>query len=300
MISKTHKGTANETKIITQPVEVTPSIACRYPKKQNLVNLRTSAFAGLALLVLLIALILTSTNLHPRTVPPVVTQELGEDWSATFESPDEWKLQGFNYALDFDWDPYFAPKITNGVLKMPNTQDKWYISQAIHPSTVAYGTWSFDWYVSAGTSHEAYEVIFFIVNDYFPTEQSGESTTDMNGYVLILTSNEEGVNLNAPYKRAVTLSECHSTSKIFNYLAFHQFPSALEGLYHIDITRDITGEFNIYFDKEHLFQVTDNTTTISEEFVFGSWYGDTTYDNLTVSNTVDIDPPSFHRNHYSG
>jgi hypothetical protein len=212
-------------------------------------------------------------------------------WSATFESPDEWELQGFNFALDFEWDPYFAPKITNGVLKMPNTQETGHLSQAVHSSTVAYGTWSFDWYISAGTSHEAYEVIFFIVNNYYPTEQSVESTTDMTGYVLSLTSNEEGVNPSAQYERAVMLSECLSTSKLFSLLAYHQFPSALEGLYHIDITRDITGEFNIYFDGEHLFKVIDNTTTTSEDFIFGSWNGDTIYDNLTVSNTVDIDPP---------
>jgi regulation of enolase protein 1 (concanavalin A-like superfamily) len=62
---------ANETKGVTQPVEVNPSTACRYPKKQNLVNMRTSTFAGLVLLVLLIALVLASINLLPRTVPPV-------------------------------------------------------------------------------------------------------------------------------------------------------------------------------------------------------------------------------------
>ena len=59
----------NETRNITQYVEVIPSITCRYPEKQNLISWSTNAFEGLALLILLISLIITSTNPLLQTVP---------------------------------------------------------------------------------------------------------------------------------------------------------------------------------------------------------------------------------------
>ncbi|MHA2295886.1 MAG: hypothetical protein ACXAEU_07170 [Candidatus Hodarchaeales archaeon] len=217
---------------------------------------------------------------------PISQVTATEIWSENFNTLGEWELRGADWPFPLDWNPDFAPTIENGVLQMPNTQTDLHVSQAIHSSTVAYGNWSFDWYVTPGAEHEAYDIVNFIVNNFI--NESGEQRMEMTGYLLALTSNEKvGSNLNA---HAVTLAEWINISNLWMVLKEYQFPSALEGSYHIDITRDITGEFSIYFNKELVLQETDNTTTTSEHFVFGSWYGDTVYDNLTVSDTVEPPP----------
>jgi hypothetical protein len=209
--------------------------------------------------------------------------------SETFETVDEWKLQGFDF-IDWEtgceWNPDFAPVVENGVLRMPNTQDGWHVSHAVHSSTIAYGTWSFDWYVNAGKDHQVYDIISFIVNNMGPTEQSGEIPENMTGYALVLIPGEKIIS--SQISRSVSLVIWRNDSVQWTTLNHYQFSDTLKGTYHIDITRNITGKFSVYFDGKLKFQVTDNSTTTSESFAFVSWYGDTTYDNLKISNTMDV------------
>ncbi|MFX1335790.1 MAG: hypothetical protein ACFFAM_15285 [Promethearchaeota archaeon] len=240
-----------------------------------------------------ILIVLIGILLEFLIISPIIQGTAKIVWSEDFTTADEWKLQGFDLisvTLDCVMNQNFAPTIENGILKMPNTQDKWNYSQAVHSSAIAYGTWSFDWLISIGSDHQAYDVVCFIANNYGPTEESGEIPKNFTGYVLVLTSDEKREDSLKPH--AVTLAEFIETSKYWVILNYFQFPKALEGLFHIDITRNIAGEFNIYINSEHVFKVVDNSTTTSENFIFGSWFGDTVFDNLTVSNTVDIHPPT--------
>ena len=54
--------------LITQIVEIFPSLACRYPKKRNLIDLRMGLRIGLILLLIVAGL--TITTFLPRTTPP--------------------------------------------------------------------------------------------------------------------------------------------------------------------------------------------------------------------------------------
>ncbi|MHA2295890.1 MAG: hypothetical protein ACXAEU_07185 [Candidatus Hodarchaeales archaeon] len=52
-----------------KPNELTPSTACRYPKRSKSITIRLSAFTGLLLLLLFTVLIFGSTNDHTRNLP---------------------------------------------------------------------------------------------------------------------------------------------------------------------------------------------------------------------------------------
>lgn len=213
-------------------------------------------------------------------------------WSESFDTADEWELRGFDFLSmragedNLAWNPDYSPSVKDGKLQMPNTQEEWHSSQAVHNSTVAYGTWSFDWYVNAGEDHQAYDVVLFIANNYILTEQSGEIPLNMTGYGLVLNSGDKGET--KPH--SVSLAEWRDETIKWIILDYYQFPSTLEGPYHIDTTRNITGEFSIFFDGKLKLQVRDNSTTTSENFIFNSWLGDSTYDNLNVSDTIEVHP----------
>ena len=253
---------------------------------------------GPFILITLIVICVIALPLGEQNSSPIIGVEFSNGnlvWSETFDTADEWELQGFDLNPGenvFTWKPKYTPRIEKGTLKMLNTQAGWHYSQAVHTSTVAYGTWSFDWYVNTGEDHQAYDVVFFIANNYIPTEQSGEAPLNSTAYALALTSGykEEPETLGILLTPVVALAEWRYGTKHLIFLDYHEFSSPLEGAYHIDITRNITGEFHIYFDQNLVLKVTDKSTTTSESFIFGSWFGDSLFDNLTVSSTVDVHP----------
>jgi hypothetical protein len=60
------------------------------------------------------------------------------------------------------------------------------------------------------------------------------------------------------------------------YNSFHNFY----------ITRELTGEFNVYIDKKLTFSVNDNTSISSKKFGIESYWGLTRVDNISVFDTV--------------
>jgi hypothetical protein len=274
-------------------------VCLKYPQKKH-ENFRIIGPLILITLFVGFLILLPQGEQNSSTIPGIRISEGDLVWSETFDSAEEWKFQGFDYmdykdqrGVGFTWEPEYIPTVKKGVLEMVNTQTGWHYSQAIHTSTVAYGTWSFDWYVNPGSDHLAYDVVFFIANNYIPTEKSGDLTDSLNlnttAYVLSLTSGhkKEGSYELIP---VISLAEWRTNTKHWIYYDYHYFSSPLEGAYHIDITRNVTGEFHIYFDEKLVIQVTDRSTTTSENFIFASWFGDSLFDNLTVSNTVDVYP----------
>ncbi|UCG01640.1 MAG: hypothetical protein JSW11_18770 [Candidatus Heimdallarchaeota archaeon] len=274
-------------------------VCLKHPQKKHK-NFRIIGPLILITLFVGFLILLPQGEQNSSTIPGIRISEGDLVWSETFDTAEEWKLQGFDYVdykdqrgVGFTWEPEHTPIVKNGVLEMLNTQTGWYYSQAIHTSTVAYGTWSFDWCVNPGSDHLAYDVVFFIANNYIPTEQSGDLSDSLNlnttAYVLSLTSGhkKEGSDELIP---AISLAEWRTNTKHLIYYDYHEFSSPLEGAYHIDITRNVTGEFHIYLDQELILKVTDRSTTTSENFIFASWFGDSLFDNLTVSSTVDVVP----------
>ncbi len=93
-------------------------------------------------------------------------------WSEDFETPPfDWYLSGYEQvsgdpAITYRDDNYI-PVIENGLLQMPNTQTSWYFSQALCNSTLAYGSWDFDFTIKPDEdqiNHSSMFNVYFISN----------------------------------------------------------------------------------------------------------------------------------------
>ncbi|MFX1285625.1 MAG: hypothetical protein ACFFB5_18440 [Promethearchaeota archaeon] len=83
-----------------------------------------------------------------------------------------------------------------------------------------------------------------------------------------------------------------STLSGYRTLTSYDIPGTkITGSHHIDITRDLNGEFNVYIDSNHIITVTDNIITTSERIFFRSHLGDSAFDNIIVPDSVDKTPP---------
>jgi hypothetical protein len=199
-------------------------------------------------------------------------------WTEDFEDPpfDEWYLQGY------EDDGVFAPSdclptIENGMLQMPNTQIWGNASVAMRNSTLAYGTWSFDWYVNIGTNHASHDVVWLISNMVFNQTGLSQDNPYLYGYAINMNTEIGYIDL---YKM--------TSGVAYNLGVGGDINPPIYGSHHIDVTRTSDGTFYIYFDSEFVYTFTDNSHTTSERFVIASWLGDSAFDNITVSDTVDI------------
>ena len=219
-------------------------------------------------------------------------------WSEDFNVPDidglsdDWWLDGYSLNGVFAPDDTAFPTIESDMLKMPNTRTFGTWSGIRRNSTVAYGTWSFDWTVQNGTDHNSADVIMLMINN-MPWNMTGSSPAppySWYGYFLVLRSSSSGpwTHLRT---RSITLSEFIPNNEVV--LKDYQFDETITGSHHIDVTRDQEGEFKVFFDSVLLFNHTDKTTTTSESCIFGSWIGDSTFDNIVVrDDVVEITTPT--------
>ncbi|MFX1285624.1 MAG: hypothetical protein ACFFB5_18435 [Promethearchaeota archaeon] len=128
-------------------------------------------------------------------------------WTASAYSQNppfnEWTLQGHeefqvNASTKRAYPTTAVPEIKNGKLQMPvvTKTENLSVSSAIHNSTVAYGTWSFDWEISSstGTEHKTWDNIWFMTD--MPINLTGVNldTPFCDGYVLMLQSASEGMS----------------------------------------------------------------------------------------------------------
>ena len=215
-----------------------------------------------------------------------------EDWN---DPPfDEWIIDAYSYeGMDgFQPNSSAEPFIVDGVFKMNAPADEFgeYWSGAQHNSTVAYGTWSFDWIVEPGVEHESYVNIFFIMVG-FPTNFTGYSyiaSQYTKGYVLNLQSGSKGpLSANSINFGVIGKSDNPQGKKTFS--------NPFTGSHHIDIIRSSDGLFNVFLDvtdptnpPSPIISVFDNTIQTCDKFIFGAWIGDSAIDNISVSDSIDV------------
>ncbi|MFX1517206.1 MAG: hypothetical protein ACFFC6_12960 [Promethearchaeota archaeon] len=215
-------------------------------------------------------------------------------WSENFDSGTSEELSLFAWTVingDFTTNDSAKPTIVNKALEMPNTREWGTWSTAQRNTTVAHGTWSFDYTVKTGADHTACDVIFFIVNgmswDLDGLPVSGDPYGGYVGYILaIKTSNQSYIW--GDDSREIILGQYTPITHNYYQRVKYQFPSDIVGTHHIDITRNEKGEFKVYFDSKQIISYTNLQTSISEICIFGSWTGDSTFDNITVSDSVDV------------
>jgi hypothetical protein len=232
--------------------------------------------------------ILVLSALNPLSVSAALVWE--EDFEVLYtEDLEDWMLQGYELIDNVYCKVDHGFTITNGALTAEDVYlQSWpytghgaltQVRRAIHNSSVAYGTWSFDWLESS--SRNSFDSVEFIFTDlqcnYNLTGISPHPS--MSGYTLVFNTVNDNQMLLEKYSgftRAI-LVRC-------------SFTPTKGVFYHIDITRDLTGQFNVYLDSQLMLNKTDNTITSSETFNFVSFQGNSTIDNIAASNSVDINP----------
>ncbi len=239
---------------------------------------------ALLMVVYLIILSFNAHTAHAKTAweDNFANEEL-EEWNTyACSSDDIW-----NSPCDYNNTKF---EVTGGSLSAPSSTGFNYVTRAFHNSSIAYGTWSFDWTVSENKkSFDAVEFAFTDHKHEYNWTGTNPSTRRWSGYSLVMVSwdipvwqgsNGPGLHL----IKFINSSSAFSTSTVKSV----KFNSTISGTHHIDITRNNTGEFNIFFDSELVINITDNRYQTSEMFAFVSWEGDSSFDNIYVSDTIEF------------
>jgi hypothetical protein len=195
-------------------------------------------------------------------------------WSDDFNDGnyEGWTVSGASNP----WNPGFeileegSFSATNKALQATGDPDLW--SWASHPSTVATGTWRLDIYLTSGTPWGGMGVTFILDKPIYTLP------LDWHGYELDLMDNGE----------LVLLARDGSS---YSVLYRSTFPRRSNSWIHIDVTRDVDGRFCVYANGTLRIDVVDKRYTTSGYFLLGSQPGPA-IDNVVVSNTVDIEPPT--------
>jgi hypothetical protein len=132
-------------------------------------------------------------------------------------------------------------------------------------STVAYGTWSFDVYINA-TAGSYWAYVLFLAG---PLE--GES------YAIGLSA---GGAISEPSISLISEGEFLEIKDV----------GSVSGWNHIDVTRDLNGQFFVFHDGTLLIETIDNTYTTSHNFTFTALTEGHALDNITVDDEITVWP----------
>ena len=222
---------------------------------------------------------------NPHVIPPPCAAAV--EWFDDFNDGnyDGWTIWALNSTGHSPYLPVtggsFDPD--DGALRANGTNVEWNIAN--YPSSVAYGTWSFDLDIVNTWRHE------FLIS-FFSYE-----TTPMDGYpgqcydLVILTEFLSTGSFDVALVHRNDLSY---------YSLGRTTVNGFPGWYHFDVTRDTNGQFYVYVNTTYdpiIANIDDAFTTCNTfEFIapFGPDFGPA-IDNIVVSNTIDIDraPPKF-------
>lgn len=242
-----------------------------------------------------IAFILFLISIFTPAKYSIAITNWNEDFSvdSTMELTD-WEFFGYyKNDLNSPWLPRpHQLVIKDQVLTGPNSQEFDSYDVALHNSSVAYGSWEFDWQTKSVQTNLSLDEIGIIWNDVSGDNYniSGKNFEDfeITGYGLLIGTSDSG--LMAPWNYggiyfAKFLPEYSPAIHVANY-SFTAFPPEHN---HIKITRDLTGLFTVYFNDESVIAITDNKTTTSTKFYYGSDMGDSGIDNISITDKI---PPN--------
>jgi hypothetical protein len=209
-------------------------------------------------------------------------------WSEDFEDKtledlDDWILNAYEIIAGIAYTLNDSGcSLIDGILRAPNypfyndtSRNK---TDAIHNTTVAYGTWNFDWVPPATLTQLAFfDYINFIFDTEGITNFDGLSDVPCTGYSLDII-NFPGGSSNIELTKSVGGTE----TTLGSYNLSPPFNKPI----HFNITRDQQGHFKVYYDTELIIQATDNDINTSFIFTWNSFIGDTGLDNITVSENT--------------
>ena len=246
------------------------------------------------ILPVIISLLLLSSTI--QVLAKITWEENFEGETIATLEEDFWDFEGYA------WDPLeevynesidHGFKVIDGILRAPNYQG-WDESIGIYTgnytrarrkSTVAYGTWSFDWVppISLPDSQDL-DLIVFIYNpagrEINLTDQENNSTS----YSIQIFFNSLGETT-----RIILCKQLGPPPDVTLLGEYYIIPPVTESI-HIEVTRDRQGHFKVFYNTNEIIDVTDNEIIKSEFFGLLSWVGDTGIDNITISIPDDSIP----------
>jgi len=228
----------------------------------------------LLLPVLAIGLDVSTFDVQKRYSPSA------EIWSEDFNDliPDGWEFWGMDYSHD-------APSLANysvaeGMLRFQGGKN-WTI--AMYNITQAVGTWSFDLDVQDSYAHHFY-VSFF--SGYWANDSiiwpNWRSTVPYEYGIMVVS------DLFLPWSKEFILYQRSTGSADYITTLERYSPPEIIGRHHFDITRDSSGQFNVYINGALRLSGNDTAYTTSECFKIYSPEGPA-IDNIVVDD--EIKPP---------
>ena len=199
-----------------------------------------------------------------------------EAWSDNFDhgniTESGWSVQGFR--------PQYPPwtKIPGNIsAAYDKTMRAYgpYWNEAWRTSIVAYGSWAFDVHCVDTPTRRGY--IAFISGSP-PLDPEGPDFPIEYGIITVVGFYEDYISAFLLYRRS-------SDSMLLSVIGDYDVEDVI-GWWHIDITRDFDGTFNVYFNDTLGITVTDTTHTTSDLFTFTAEAG-YALDNIVV----DPKPP---------
>jgi hypothetical protein len=163
------------------------------------------------------------------------------------------------------------------------------MSIAYYPSTVAFGTWSFDFMIESETKGHPDILVEFV-----SLTKNRWSYSFANGQCIGFTigpMSQKDPEQDRAFFEIFKNVDRHSVT----WLEFLEFPIPERNeWHHVDITRDKDGHISVFLNGELKLEATNKD--YSESRYFGVWLeysskGQTIIDNIVVSDTVDIEPP---------
>ncbi|MHA2254058.1 MAG: hypothetical protein ACXAD7_27140 [Candidatus Kariarchaeaceae archaeon] len=220
-----------------------------------------------------------------QTSPNSAAQVWSEDFQGGLE---DWELHAYFWDYSNVWWQKYSHgfEIIDGALTAPQSTTLNNTEVADHPSTVEYGTWSFDWKMADGGI--GYDVFIFIMTDD-GTEYNATQDTDFRfgGYGVLMALDPDTTQ---PEVRLIEYLGPYADSFAVLH-AVSALPADVRdrGTLHFDITRNQEGEIKVYVDDELTLKYTDDSIHVAAWIQWLSWLGDTAIDNIEVRDDV-IDP----------
>ncbi|MHA2207416.1 MAG: hypothetical protein ACXABC_16295, partial [Candidatus Thorarchaeota archaeon] len=192
-----------------------------------------------------------------------------EAWSDDFDDGDidGWSVQGLNTST-FPWTSC-PGNITAEDHTMRVYSEAW--SEAYRTSNVAYGSWAFDVYCVDTPNERSY--IAFVSGSPVLVPEDINSMPFEYGIITVVGQYES-------YNSAFVLYRRPSDSPYLVALGNYDVEE-VSGWYHINITRDFDGNFEVNFNDTLGITVTDTTHTTSDLFTFTAEAG-YALDNIVV------------------
>jgi len=198
------------------------------------------------------------------------------NWSDDFNDkvPDGWTFDGFNVTESSANEVPANYTLEDGNLRFIGE----YETHAYHASDVTTGTWSFD--VDCVNTRRNHTQIAFM-SDGIPANLTGESPSFPAEYGIFIVTSTFG-----SFDNEFALYRRDTDSFVLSHVIGRYSVSSLSGWYHIDVSRDSTGYFQVSINGTLRIGGTDNQFDSSSYFGFYGGSGPA-IDNIVVTEAIE-------------